>query len=73
MTLLLGVDGRSGAGKTSLMRLVAGRLAPEAGSVRVGGADPPRTGAARGGNLEADRRRHPRRAARPCAKELPCR
>ncbi len=39
--------GPNGAGKTSLMRLVAGRLAPEAGTVRVGGADPHRTGAAR--------------------------
>ncbi len=34
-------------GKTSLMRLVAGRLAPDAGTVRVGGADPHRVGEAR--------------------------
>lgn len=43
----LALLGPNGAGKTSLMRLVAGRLAPDAGTVRIGGADPHRTGAAR--------------------------
>jgi ABC-2 type transport system ATP-binding protein len=43
----LALLGPNGAGKTSLMRLVAGRLAPDTGSVRVGGADPHRTGSAR--------------------------
>lgn len=43
----LALLGPNGAGKTSLMRLVAGRLAPDAGRVRVGGADPHRTGSAR--------------------------
>lgn len=43
----LALLGPNGAGKTSLMRLVAGRLAPEAGTVRVGGADPHRSGEAR--------------------------
>lgn len=43
----LALLGPNGAGKTSLMRLVAGRLAPDAGTVRVGGADPHRSGEAR--------------------------
>jgi len=43
----LALLGPNGAGKTSLMRLVAGRLTPDAGSVRVGGADPHRSGEAR--------------------------
>jgi ABC-2 type transport system ATP-binding protein len=43
----LALLGPNGAGKTSLMRLVAGRLAPDAGTVRIGGADPHQTGAAR--------------------------
>ncbi|WP_132251419.1 ABC transporter ATP-binding protein [Methylobacterium segetis] len=43
----LALLGSNGAGKSSLMRLVAGRLAPDSGRVRVGGADPFRRGAAR--------------------------
>lgn len=33
------VVGRNGAGKSSLIRLIAGLIAPQAGQVRVGGAD----------------------------------
>ncbi|WP_336488851.1 ABC transporter ATP-binding protein [Methylobacterium nigriterrae] len=44
---ILALLGPNGAGKTSLMRLVAGRLPPDAGRVRVAGADPSRTPAAR--------------------------
>ncbi len=43
----LALLGPNGAGKTSLTRLVAGRLAPQSGTVRVGGADPFRVRAAR--------------------------
>lgn len=37
---ILGLIGRNGAGKTTAIRLLAGLLAPDAGIVRVGGADP---------------------------------
>ncbi|WP_264047172.1 ABC transporter ATP-binding protein [Methylobacterium flocculans] len=43
----LALLGPNGAGKTSLMRLIAGRLGPAAGRVRVAGADPHRSRAAR--------------------------
>ena len=36
----IGVLGRNGSGKTTLLRLIAGLIAPDAGSVRVDGADP---------------------------------
>lgn len=36
----IGVLGRNGSGKTTLLRLVAGLIAPEAGTVRVDGFDP---------------------------------
>lgn len=37
---VLGLLGHNGAGKTTTVRLLAGLLAPEAGTVRVGGGDP---------------------------------
>jgi biotin transport system ATP-binding protein len=36
----IGVLGRNGSGKTTLLRLIAGLIAPDAGTVRVDGADP---------------------------------
>ena len=36
----IGVLGRNGSGKTTLLRLIAGLIAPDAGAVRVEGADP---------------------------------
>ncbi|MES2915182.1 MAG: ABC transporter ATP-binding protein [Pseudomonadota bacterium] len=36
----IGVLGRNGSGKTTLLRLIAGLIAPEAGTVRVDGVDP---------------------------------
>jgi biotin transport system ATP-binding protein len=36
----IGILGRNGSGKTTLLRLVAGLVAPDAGSVRVDGIDP---------------------------------
>lgn len=36
----IGVLGRNGSGKTTLLRLIAGLIAPDAGSVRVDGIDP---------------------------------
>jgi len=36
----IGILGRNGSGKTTLLRLIAGLVAPEAGSVRVEGFDP---------------------------------
>ena len=36
----IGVLGRNGSGKTTLLRLIAGLIAPDAGVVRVEGADP---------------------------------
>lgn len=38
----IGIVGRNGSGKTTLMRLIAGLIAPTAGTVRVEGADPAR-------------------------------
>lgn len=38
----IGIVGRNGSGKTTLMRLMAGLIAPSAGSVRVDGLDPAR-------------------------------
>ena len=46
----IGLVGRSGAGKTTLAQIVAGVLAPTAGSVRIGGR--PVTGADRVGRVE---------------------
>src|SRR5215470_11663848 len=40
---IIGVVGQSGGGKSTLLRLCAGLLAPATGSVRVAGADPRRT------------------------------
>jgi ABC-2 type transport system ATP-binding protein len=40
--LVMGLVGPDGAGKTTLMRLVAGLLAPDAGRIRVLGLDPTR-------------------------------
>ncbi len=36
----IGIIGRNGSGKTSLLRLIAGLVAPTAGQVRVDGIDP---------------------------------
>jgi biotin transport system ATP-binding protein len=36
----IGVLGRNGSGKTTLLRLIAGLIAPDAGTVRVAGIDP---------------------------------
>jgi biotin transport system ATP-binding protein len=36
----IGVLGRNGSGKTTLVRLLAGLIAPDAGTVRVDGVDP---------------------------------
>lgn len=36
----IGVLGRNGSGKTTLLRLIAGLIAPNAGTVRVDGVDP---------------------------------
>jgi biotin transport system ATP-binding protein len=36
----IGVLGRNGSGKTTLLRLIAGLIAPDAGTVRVEGFDP---------------------------------
>ena len=36
----IGVLGRNGSGKTTLLRLIAGLIAPDAGTVRVDGVDP---------------------------------
>lgn len=38
----IGIVGRNGSGKTSLLRLIAGLVAPSSGSVRVDGIDPAR-------------------------------
>lgn len=38
----IGIVGRNGSGKTTLMRLMAGLIAPTAGTVRVDGLDPAR-------------------------------
>ncbi len=43
---MYGVIGPDGAGKTTLLRLICGLLTPDAGTVRVFGADPVRTHAA---------------------------
>ena len=40
---IVGVVGQSGGGKSTLLRLCAGLLAPQVGSVRVTGVDPRRT------------------------------
>jgi ABC-2 type transport system ATP-binding protein len=37
---VVGLLGHNGAGKTTTVRLLAGLLAPEQGTVRVGGGDP---------------------------------
>lgn len=38
----IGLIGRNGSGKTSLLRLIAGLAAPTAGSIRIGPTDPAR-------------------------------
>jgi len=38
----IGIVGRNGSGKTTLLRLLAGLIAPSAGTVRLGGLDPAR-------------------------------
>lgn len=38
----IGIVGRNGSGKTSLLRLIAGLVAPTSGQVRVAGLDPAR-------------------------------
>ena len=38
----IGIVGRNGSGKTSLLRIIAGLVVPTAGSVRVSGRDPAR-------------------------------
>ncbi|WP_276156012.1 ABC transporter ATP-binding protein [Sulfitobacter sp. Ks18] len=35
----IGIVGRNGSGKTTLARIIAGLLAPDAGTVRIGGVD----------------------------------
>ncbi len=42
--MVTGLVGPDGAGKTTLMRLIAGLLAPSAGSIEVNGLDPSRRG-----------------------------
>ena len=39
---VLGITGRNGSGKTSLLRLVAGSLTPDSGKIEVGGEPPGR-------------------------------
>ncbi len=41
---IVGLGGRSGLGKTTLARLLAGHLRPQGGSIRVDGGDLPDTG-----------------------------